>query len=172
MKRHLKRAVGSQTLTFEELSTVAAQIEAVMNSRPLSPLSSDPCDMDTLTPGHFLIGTALLSLPDKPTSHGPHQRWRMLQDMTRSFWEQWSRDYLSTLQQRQKWQKETDPLREGDLVLIKEDKVPPLQWAKGRITKVFKGNDDAVRVVQLKTSKGLYVRPVVKLIKLLSTADN
>ncbi|XP_076382761.1 uncharacterized protein LOC143260621 [Megalopta genalis] len=62
-KYHLTRVIGDQRLTFEELYTLLTQIESCLNSRPLSPLSSDPTDLNPLTPGHFLIGTAITTLP-------------------------------------------------------------------------------------------------------------
>ncbi|XP_076686078.1 uncharacterized protein LOC143378149, partial [Andrena cerasifolii] len=54
-KHHLRRVVGDQHLTYEEMTTLLAQIEACLNSRPLQPLSDDPGDVTALTPGHFLI---------------------------------------------------------------------------------------------------------------------
>ncbi|XP_030760561.1 uncharacterized protein LOC115885714 [Sitophilus oryzae] len=53
-KTHLFRVIGDQRLTYEDLYTVLVQIEALLNSRPLCPLSSDPNDLSALTPGHFL----------------------------------------------------------------------------------------------------------------------
>lgn len=62
MKFHLRRKIGETPLTYEELSTLLAQIEAVLNFRPLEPLSDDPDDLSALTPGHFPIGSALNSI--------------------------------------------------------------------------------------------------------------
>ncbi|XP_054259960.1 uncharacterized protein LOC128984653 [Macrosteles quadrilineatus] len=62
-KYHLRRVIGIQIFTFEELSTLFAEVEAVMNSSPLSPLSPDPNENNVLTPGQFLIGEALTAAP-------------------------------------------------------------------------------------------------------------
>ncbi|GFX97048.1 uncharacterized protein TNCV_1997801 [Trichonephila clavipes] len=59
-KFHLKRVVGNAHLTLEEFITILCEIEAVLNSRPLTPLTSNFDDFETLTPGHFLVGTLVL----------------------------------------------------------------------------------------------------------------
>ena len=59
MKKHLRKVTGEVKLTFKELSTVVAQIEACLNSRPLISLASDDEGLEVLISGHFLIGQAL-----------------------------------------------------------------------------------------------------------------
>ena len=44
MKRHLRRVVGKQIFSYEEFLTIINQVEAALNSRPISPLSNDPND--------------------------------------------------------------------------------------------------------------------------------
>ncbi|XP_036143344.1 uncharacterized protein LOC118645744 [Monomorium pharaonis] len=53
VKHHLRRVVGSHTLTFEEFTTLLCNIEACLNSRPLAPLTDFLDDYEPLTPGHF-----------------------------------------------------------------------------------------------------------------------
>ena len=74
-KHHLRRVVGDQHLTFEEMTTLLSQIEACLNSRPLQAISDDPGDLNALTPGHFIIGEPLLSLPDPPIDDVPPTRF-------------------------------------------------------------------------------------------------
>jgi hypothetical protein len=64
MKFYLKRTVGNSSLNFEEMTTLLAQIESCLNSRPLTKIYDDPADPSCLTPEHFLIGQPLTSLPD------------------------------------------------------------------------------------------------------------
>ncbi len=64
MKLLLNKVVGSHNLFMDELYTITVEIEAVLNSRPLVPLESSSDDgIEVLTPGHFLIGKALKSVP-------------------------------------------------------------------------------------------------------------
>ncbi|XP_060855180.1 uncharacterized protein LOC132932844 [Metopolophium dirhodum] len=105
MKTHLKRVIGTQLLTFEEMCTITRRIEAILNSRPITPLSSDPNDLRVLTPGHFLTGEPLVTLPDHDVTQIPMNhlnRWQLLDQFHQSLWKRWSSEYLRSLQVRSK----------------------------------------------------------------------
>lgn len=170
-KTHMHRVLGEQRLTFEELTTFFTKVEAVMNSRPLCPLSSDPSDLEVLTPGHFIIGQPLVALPEYPfeqTNINRLTRFQLIQKLTQHFWSRWRNEYLHTLQQRPKWTLHTSSPVINDLVLIKEDNYPPLQWKRGRIIRLLPGRDGINRVAELKTQNGTLMRPVSKLCRLPS----
>lgn len=137
VKTHLRRVIGDQILTFEGFYTFLVQIEALLNSRPLCPLSADPNDVSALTPGHFLTMEPLSALPDNDLTHlkfSHLDRWQMLQRLHQDFWIRWKQEYLHTLQQRGKWLEPTSPkISEGSLVLVKNDICPPSKWPLGRI---------------------------------------
>jgi hypothetical protein len=171
VKTHLRRTIGEQVLTFEELYTFLTQIEAVLNSRPLCSISSDPNDLTALTPGHFLTLAPLTCLPEPDLLSielNRLSRWQLLQRMHQSFWNRWHWEYLHTLQQRSKWNSASAKVTPGTLVLIKNDQVPPLQWSLGRVEQVHPGRDGVVRVATVKTTNGSIRRPVVKLCPLPS----
>ena len=165
----LKKIIGDRILSFEELYTVFAKIEAVLNSRPLTPLSDDPSDYEALTPGHFLIGAPLVGLPESPLldyRQNRLSRWQLVKQITQHFWKRWSTEYLNTLQLRDKWVKEAENLAVGDLVILKEKHMFPLHWPLARIEKVHPGPDDRVRVVTLRSKHGVFKRPVANVAKL------
>ena len=169
-KTLMMKTIGDTALTYEELATVLYKIAAVLNSRPLCPLSTDPAEFDYLSPGHFLIGEPMLSVPEPSLLETPINRldrWQLLQRMTQLFWMKWRRDYLCTLQSRQKWNEEKPNLQIGDMVLIKDRNVSVLHWPRGRIVGVHPGRDGVVRVVTIKTAKSQFTRPVVNLVPLL-----
>lgn len=152
-------------MTYEELSTVITQVESVLNSRPLTPLSSDPNDLEVLTPGHFLLQEppSCIAEPLLPETRSLRNRWQMVQLIVQSFWKRWYIEYMGTLQSRYKWNKQTPTLTEGTLVLIKDPNLPPLRWKLGRIVRTFPGKDNIVRVAEVKTASGSFVRPASKL---------
>lgn len=125
-KSHLKAVTSQTSLTFEELTTIFAQIEAILNSRPITPVSTDPLDLNALTPGHFLIGAPLTAIPEPDLEDIPLNRlsrFQLLSRLVQGFWKRWSREYVTQLQARYKW-KEVQPnpyLKIGALVLIRDD---------------------------------------------------
>lgn len=174
-KYHLKRIIGSQILTYEEFYTILTKVEAMLNSRPLVELSSDPSEVDALTAGHFLIGRPLVSLPEPVFAENEtlRTRWQLLQRLSQSFWRIWQRDYLHTLQQRMKWFKHGNiQPKLNDLVTIYEPNLPANEWRLGRVVQLHPGKDDIIRVVTVKTSKGLLVRPAVKICPLPIEQNN
>jgi len=168
-KTHLKKILGNSTLTFKGLYTTLTQVKAVLNSRPLIPLSSSPEDYDCLTPSHFLIGRRLTSLPDPSLSDipiGKLTRYQHLQMLLQHFWKRWSCEYLTELQSRAKWHSEKDNIKIGDLVLIRDKNLPPLQWNLGRVVQTIHGPDNHVRVVQLDTRGGKIKRAISQICRL------
>lgn len=166
VKSHLYKVIGQQILTYEELTTVLVQIEALLNSRPLCWLSSDPTEPQTLTPAHFLNLTPLQSLPSEEVTDRKINiltRKQMLDHMVQSYWNRWRLEYLHSLQTRQKWNTPDCPVYEGMLVLIKENNAPPFQWPLGVIDTLLPGKDGVARVAIIKTKTGRYKRPVVRL---------
>ena len=156
--------------TFEEFSTILTQVEACLNSRPLVPASPDDDGLDILTPGHFLIGKPLESLPDPAFSYRDLsllRRWHLCQSLVRHFWKRWSSEYLSTLRQFAKWHHPTRNPQVGDIVLLQEDNLIPTKWPLGKIVEVFPGQDGLIRVVNVKTTTGTYKRPISKIALLL-----
>lgn len=165
-KFHLKRVMGNASLTFEQFSTLLAQVEATLNSRPLLPLSPDPNDFDTLTPAHFLIGRRLTTLPDmdlRDISCNRLSKYQHLQQIHQHFWSRWSKEYLNLLQQRHKWKYPQRGPQLGDLVLIREDNAPPLHCKTGRISVLCPSPDNQCRVASVRTPTGELKRPISKL---------
>ncbi|GFU30953.1 integrase catalytic domain-containing protein [Trichonephila clavipes] len=165
-KYHLKRVVGETKLTYEEFETFLTQIEACLNSRPSTPISNDPNDLSALTPGHFLIGRPLTSIPEPnyiDSNNSYLTRWQQIQKLVQQFWKRWHKEYLTRLQQRPKWLLPTKNFQVNDLCLIKEDNLPPTRWKMGRIVQLYPGLDNKVRVVNVKTSDGIFKRNITKL---------
>lgn len=164
-KHHLYRVMGNTIMTLPSFITLTIKVEAMLNSRPLTPLSTDPSDVTALTPGHFLVGGPMVSLSELDfgtTSSNRLTHWQQVQQFFQKIWHKWSVQYLRTLQQRTKWDKHQTNLQVGDLVLMHECS-PPFQWPLARVTQVYPGTDGVVRVAQVKTKSGLFKRPVVKL---------
>ena len=171
VKNHLKRIVSPVKLTFEEFTTVLTQVEACLNSCPLTPIdSADEDGIEALTPGHFLIGKPIAAIPDPRISYRSVsllRRWHLCQHLVRHFWQRWKREYLSNINKLNKWKYPTRNVAVGDVVVLQESGTVPTKWPLGRVLQTHPGQDNLVRVVTLKTAQGIYKRPVSKIAVLL-----
>ncbi|KAL4148855.1 hypothetical protein QTP88_003000 [Uroleucon formosanum] len=158
IKHHLIRQLGNAVLTFEELYTILSRIEACLNSRPLSPLSPDPSDLNVLTPGHFLVGGSLTCLPEQDMANVPAnrlRRWQLVTQLTQQIWQRWNREYLSQLQERTKWSSKIGPtIKKGMLVIIREPNLAPTQWRLGRVVDLHAALNEVIHVVTVRTERG------------------
>ncbi|GJQ82633.1 hypothetical protein Trydic_g9938 [Trypoxylus dichotomus] len=141
---------------------VIAQIEDVLNSRPLAPLANDPI---ALSPSHFLIGNYLTAIPEEEVQPPLNRvRWyKQLQQIAQHFWRRWSREYLSSLQQRTKWKETSSSQLNPETMVMLRDHLPPLLWKVGRVIASHPGSDGLVRVVNVRTTNGVVKRAVQKI---------
>lgn len=176
VKHHLKRVLGNAHLNFEDFSTVLIQIESVLNSRPLCPLSSNPDQIIALTPAHFLVGKTLTSIPE-PSVIDIHEnrlkKYQRLQQLLEHFWSRWHKEYVCELQARVKWKLNSpNLLKVGTIVLVKEENLPPLKWHIGRVLQLHPGADGIIRVVTIRVNGSDVKRAVTKLCVFPDLDDN
>ena len=174
VRKVMKALMKEQVLDDEGLNTLLCEVEAIINGRPITKLSDDPRDLEPLTPNHLLL---LRSGPTVPpgnfTSHDNYynRRWRQVQYLADIFWRRWVREYLPSLQQRQKWHKQRRNFAVDDIVLVFDDNKPRNSWPLGRILEVYTNRRDGlVRSVKLKTSTSELVRPIDKIVLLEAAA--
>ncbi|XP_043241080.1 uncharacterized protein LOC122391342 [Amphibalanus amphitrite] len=163
VKRALRTVLGRLIITDEVLHTVITEAEAVVNSRPLTYVSSEDDGLEALTPNHLLLGYRTVCLPpgvfsDRDTSS--RRLWRQTQALADQFWARWLREYVPSLICRQKWTRETRNLARGDLVLLVEENMPRGRWPLGRVVEVMPGPDGRVRSARVRVHGGEVHRPV------------
>ena len=155
-------------LTDESLSTLFCEVECVLNSRPLTKVSAEACDLSPITPNHFLLMRQGPSPPVGVFSEGDmfRKRWRYVQFLSDQFWKRWLREYLPELQRRHKWVDKSKNLKVNDLVLLCDENTPRGLWPLGIVVDVMHSRDGLVRSVKVKTKSTVLVRPITKVVLL------
>lgn len=170
----MKALLKQQVLDDEGLSTLMCEVESIVNGRPITKVSDDAKDLNALTPNHLLLLRAGTTIPPgvfcKDDNYGC-RRWRQVQYLSNVFWRRWTREYLPSLQQRQKWNKPLLNLAVNDIVLLLDENLPRSVWSLGRVLKVYHNQKDGlVRSAKIKTRTSELVRPIDKIV-LLETAE-
>jgi hypothetical protein len=175
IRRILTAVLTLQKIDEEGLSTLFCIVESVLNGRPLTVVSDDCKDLQPLTPNHLLMlqGDVQLTAGEFiKTDLYCRRRWRQVQYLADIFWQRWLREYLPTLQLRQKWLKPTRNLSVGDIVIVANNNTSRQSWPLGRVVEVYKGQDGLVRSAKVAMKAGEFVRPVNKLCLLEAVEDD
>ena len=169
IRKILTATLTEQTIREDNLRTLLCEIEAIINSRPLTTVSSDPQDASPLTPNHLLHHRSGVLLPPglfQPDDVYSRRWWKQVQYLADLFWTRWRAEYLATLQQRHKWTKTKKNIKDGDIVILVDENLPRSQWHLGKIEQVYPGSDGLVRKVKVRSGQSLLDRPVSKVVLL------
>ena len=166
VRKIMSALVKQQLLTDDSLSTLFCEIEAIVNNRPITAVQGSAGDLEPLTPNTLLLMKNGENLPpaviERPDQYAK-KRWRQIQYLSDMFWRRWSREYLTQLQERQKWNTPHINLQVGDIVLVADSNRPRNSWQMGRVVDTFPDEKGLVRQARVQTRSGAFVRPVAKL---------
>ncbi|KAL5472994.1 hypothetical protein EMCRGX_G027441 [Ephydatia muelleri] len=169
VKRCMKKVIGRTRWTYDELLTVLVEVEATLNSHPISYLSAEDFD-EPLTPSHLLTGRRLLTLQAPATCEEDPEfgsgdikadltrRMRHLNRVMECFWRRWRSEYLAGLREYHAYGARVKPARSkvaaGDVVLIYDADQPRTMWRMGRVESLLQSSDGNVRGASLRVSSG------------------
>jgi hypothetical protein len=175
-KLSLKKVLGRAHVTMDELSTLVTEVEATINDRPITYVG----DGDPLTPSHLILGRLTKTLPYRlvdddelsdPTFNVNIQsklqkRAKYIDKLHEHFWKRWVTEYLTSLHERHSLNRQNhseNVIKEGDVVIIHDDKNKRLFWNLALVEELNYGNDGLVRSANIRTKWGQTNRPITKL---------
>lgn len=166
VKRCLRKTLGRACVTYEELLTVLTEIECVLNSRPLTYVSTEDLE-EPLTPSHLLCGRRLLSLPCgdlpepdpdwSPKAEDLTKRVIYLQRLIDHFWNRWSKEYLLELRESHRYASGETALKGitvGEMVVIHDENHRRGSWKMGRVERLIESKDHENRAAIVRVSSG------------------
>ena len=150
--------------TEATMQTLLFEIAGLLNSRPLTYASSDPDDFRPLTPNDFMNRPPTAHVPAGNFDDAdPRQQFRYSQRAINIFWGIWRSNYLQSLSGRSKWQKPERNMAINDVVMEVDHSLGRGQWSIGHIDKVYPGDDNLVRAVDVKLPSGIFRRGIQRL---------
>lgn len=166
IKTVLYKIMPQRSPNDETLRSMMAEIENIINSRPLTYVPIDNENQEALTPNHLLLGSSNGMKPLAEYSDCGlvlKNNWLYSQQYAQQFWKRWLTEYLPTLTCRTKWFEKSKPLNVGDLVVVVDPSSPRNVWPRGKVLETITANDGQVRRAKIITSCGVMERPAAKL---------
>ncbi|XP_049291622.1 uncharacterized protein LOC125768263 [Anopheles funestus] len=121
------------------------------------------------------VGSSMTAIPDPELTHAhinTEQHLTKLQLLVQKFWKHWQKEYLQELQKDPRIAKNADNIQPGRMVIVVDELLPTTRWPLARVVEVHPGADGLVRVVTLRTPKGIIKRPITKICPLPISSEN
>ena len=163
-------------LDHESFCTLITEVEAIVNSRPLTLEDINDPESLPLSPSQLLTMKSKIVMPPPGVFQKNdvycRKRWRTVQYLANVFWDRWRKEYLQSLQTRSKWTEEKRNFQIGDVVLVKDEVSARNKWPMGIICETCPSKDGLVRSVNVRFSSGsVLMRPITKLILLIESNE-
>ena len=171
LKKELVKLIGLAQLTYHELRNQLAEIEGLINTRPLIQVGK----LEVITPKHILTGRNqetedILNVLDVKQIMAEAQAARnslphLYQCLTKrraQFWHNFQQQYLDSIKfSKDATGKKNSGLipKVSDLVII-HSKDPRLQWRKAVVIEIFPSSDGQIRKCKVQTATGQTIRAV------------
>ena len=175
--------IHGASLNDESRHTFLAEVEAIVNTRPITSESlSDVHSPVPVCPMQLLIMKSRVVMPPPGEFQKEdiycRKQWRRVQHLANEFWSRWKKEVYATLQVCHKWNKIVRNFKVGDIVLLREE-TSRNKWPMGRVIAIQEGNDCFVWsvniVVGTNASKTfgtqILERPANKLVLLVESED-
>ncbi|MCP3663650.1 MAG: DDE-type integrase/transposase/recombinase, partial [Gammaproteobacteria bacterium] len=168
VKSSLRKSIGKRILKYTNLETLIVEVEAIVNSRPLTYQSDEPHVV--LCPSSFLIFQRKSGIPspdidpndpdfqpclpdsvDKLSNY-----WKKQMEQIERFWIMWEKEYLQSLRERPQVDHRNLRIQVfqspsiGEVVLVKDADMPRGAWKMGRIVELNISNDGEIRSAKVK----------------------
>ena len=170
VKSLLRQLVQDRLLDDEELVSFMAEVEKIMNDRPLTRMGSDPRDDTPLTPSHLLLLRSNNCQASAETNH-IRRRWQLIQSIANKFFERFVSEYVPELQIRSKWTDAKQSIQVNDVVLVADENTSRGQWPLGLVEEVEYSSDGLARSAIVRIRDTVKRRPINKLVLLEHHSD-
>ena len=182
-KTAIKKVLGRRHVSLPTLETIVVEIEAILNDRPLTYVSSELMDPDPLTPSHLLHGRRITCLPHQSVeideltdpTFGDASRIRKRANVRaailRDFQTRWRHEYLTSLRDYHRTSgNNIQSVKKGDVVIVHDD-TPRMTWKLAVIKDLIVGRDGLTRAAMIRTANGTTSRSISRLYPLELTSE-
>ena len=168
VRRALENSCKRIAYTEEQWRTYLAEATFLVNSRPLYPASGNNWEEPPINPNDLIIGPSFgVPQPDRRRRASQPEEVKVIsksdQKKVFQFWQCWMRYFAPNLLIGSKWHEKKDNVGVGDLVLEIDENRKRGEWQMALVEEVFPGGDNLFHKVKIRTSKGVYERPIAKL---------